>query len=108
MEITYIYNVRLYNTFGVQCQCPVCGLTKQGFNRDCQCQIRPLALTGEYSINSMCYDTIKSKSLVCTDVQEPHMNSSPTDQMSSSLSQPKSGFGLDLFLKTVIYSNEVL
>lgn len=112
MEIQYIYiyipNVSLYNTFDIHCQCPVCGLSKQGFDRGCRCQIRPLALTGEHSINSMCYDTIKSKPLVCTDVQEPHMNFSLKDQMSSSFSKQKSGFGLDLLLKTVIGSNEVL
>ncbi len=65
-------------------------------------------LTGEHSINSLCYDTIKSKPLVCAGVQEPHMNSSLTDQMSSYLSRQKSGFGLDLLLKAVICSNEAL
>lgn len=104
----YVGNVSLYNTFGVHCQCPVCGLSKQGFSGGCQCQIRPFALTGEHSINSVCYDTIKSNPLVCTGVQEPHMNSSLKDQMSSSLSPQKSGFGLDLLLKMVICSNEVL
>lgn len=101
-------NVGPYNTLGVHCQCPVCGLSKQGFSRGCQCQIRPFAVTGERSINNMCYDTIKSKPLVCAGVQEPHMNSSLKDQMSSTLSREKSGFGLDLLLKMVICSNEVL
>lgn len=104
----YMANVGPYDVFGVHCQCRVCGLSKQGFNRGCLCQIRPFAVTGDHSINSMCYDTIKSKPLVCTGVQEPHMNSSLKDQMSSSLSREKSGFGLDLLLKTVICSNEVL
>ncbi len=104
----YAASVGPYNTFGVHCQCPVCGLSKHGFNGGCQCQIRPFELTGEHSINSVCYDIIKSKPLVCTCVQEPHMNSSLKDQMSSSLSRQKSGFGLDLLLKTVVCSNEVL
>ena len=83
--------------FNIHCQCPVCGLSKQGFDRGCCCQIRPFALTGEHSINSMCYDTIKSKPLVCTDVQEPHMNFSLKDQMSSSLSRKNLDLDLTLF-----------
>lgn len=104
----YVPNVSPHNTFTFHCQCPVCGLSKQGFTRGSWCQIRPFALTGEHGINSMCYDTIKSKPLVCIGVQKPHTNSSLKDQMSSSLSRKKSGFGLDLLLKTVICSNEVL
>lgn len=103
----YISNVSVYNTLDVHCQSP-CGLSMWGFSRDWQCQIRSFALTGEHGINSMSYDTIKSKPLVFSGVQEPHMNSSLKDQMSSSLSPQKSGFGLDLLLKTVICSNEVL
>lgn len=41
---------------------------------------------GEHSVNSMCYDTIKLKPVVCTDVYEQHMNSCLTDLMISSLS----------------------
>lgn len=107
MEIQHISNVSVYNTLDVHCQSP-CSLSMRGFSRDWQCQIRSFAPTGEHGINSMSYDTIKSKPLVFSGVQEPHMNSSLKDQMSSSLSPQKSGFGLDLLLKTVICSNEVL
>lgn len=73
-------------------------------------QQRPLVPNKAFSIEwgTLCYNTIKLKPLVSAGLQEQHMNSSLKDQMSSSLSHQKSGFGLDLLLKTVICSNEVL
>lgn len=42
----YYANVGPYNTVGVHCQCPVCGLSKQGINRGGRCRIMHFAVMG--------------------------------------------------------------